>query len=384
MIKEWRFQLKGIDVKMELEKNYTILKACRFCPMCKHLCSSGNLTMHESDYPRGRGLIMYSIYRGEPANADYVNALYNCFMCGCCLAGCEGNFDLPELIKSARVDIVNLNLEPAAIKELKKGLLLKGNIYGISPDKSFTLQNKKYENNDADVLYIAGQSINYNHFEIAEAAIRFFDKTKIKFSIIADEPDCGKALSLLGYKSEAKAAAKRFYEKVSAMKVKKLVSCDPMVIDCLLNDFKEFGFDINSSVKIMHFSEFAEIISKESNLTFKKFNKKITIADSEFLCKKNNICDSARSIIRNIAGKNFTELYRNRAEAYATGEAAFYQNGAVFKDGKALALKICKDALKLDIKTIITMSGVAKENITAAGDGRFEVYDIAEFISASL
>lgn len=104
-------------------------------------------------------------------------------MCGCCLAGCEGNFDLPLLIKSAREDIVNLNLEPPIIKEFKNNLLLNGNIYGMSPDKSFTLQNKKYENIDADILYITGQSVNYNHFEIAEATIRFFNKMNIKFTM---------------------------------------------------------------------------------------------------------------------------------------------------------------------------------------------------------
>lgn len=384
MKKNGDFKPKGTDVKMELEKNYPILKACRFCPMCRHLCSSGNLTMHESDYPRGRGLIMYSIYRGEPINEDYVNSLYNCFMCGCCLAGCEGNFDLPLLIKSAREDIVNLNLEPPIIKEFKNNLHLNGNIYGMSPDKSFTLQNKKYKNNDADVLYIAGQSVNYNHFEIAEATIKFFDKMNIKFTIIPQEPDCGKALSLMGYKNEARAAAKKFHEKISSMKVKKIVSSDSMVIDCLINDFAEFGSEINSSVEIMHFSEFAENALKESNVSFKKYDKKITIADSEFLCKKNNRCDSAGNIIKNIAAQNFTELYRNRREAYATGEAAFYQNGAVFKDGRELGEKICNDALSLGIKTIITMSGVAKENILAAGYGRFEVYDIAEFVSDSL
>ena len=340
--------------------------------------------MHESDYPRGRGLIMYSIFRGEPINEDFVNSLYNCFMCGCCLAGCEGNFDLPLLIRSAREDIVNLNLEPPIIKEFKNNLLLKGNIYGTSTDKSFTLQNKKYENNDADILYIAGQSVNYNHFEIAEGTIGFFNKMNIKFTIIRQEPDCGKALSLMGYKNEAGAAAKKFHEKISFLKIKKIVSSDPCVIDCLVNDFAESGFDINPSVEIMHFSEFAENVLKESNLSFKKYDKKITIADSEFLCKKNGRCDSAGNIIKSIAAENFTELFRSRKEAYATGEAAFYQNGAIFKVGRAIGEKICNDALKLDIKTIITLSGAAKENILAAGDGRFEVLDIAEFLSASL
>jgi Fe-S oxidoreductase len=369
---------------MEMEKNLSILKACRFCPMCKHLCSSGNLTMHESDYPRGRGLIMYSIYRGEPLNKDYVNSLYNCFMCGSCLAGCEGDFDLPELLKSAREDIVSQGLEPETIKELKNNLLQNGNVYGTSHDKSFTLQNKKYENTDADVLYLAGQSVNYKHFEIAEAAVRFFNKTNTKFTTISDEPDCGKTLSLLGYKNEAKAAAKKLYEKISSLKARQLVSSDPMVIDCLLNDFKEFGLDLNSSTEILHFSEFAEIVSKKSGIAFKKLNSKITVADSEFLCKKNKRCDGAGNIIRKIAGQNFTDLYRSGEEAYATGEAAFYQNYKVFKDGKALGEKICDDAFKLGVKTIVTLSGAAKENILAAGDGRFEVLDIAEFVSASM
>ena len=48
---------------MEIEKNYSILKACRFCPMCRHLCTSGLLTNHESDFPRGRALIIYNIYK---------------------------------------------------------------------------------------------------------------------------------------------------------------------------------------------------------------------------------------------------------------------------------------------------------------------------------
>src|SRR4030042_5152740 len=159
---------------MEIEKNYSILEACRFCPMCKHLCSSGNLTMHESDYPRGRGLIMYRIYKGEDFNSDYVNSLYNWFMCGSCLAGCEGNFDLPELIKSARKDIVSKKLEPDVIKNLKNNLIEKENIYGLEFEDSFTFKNEKnLSTPGSDLVYIAGHSVNYNHFEIAQASLDF-------------------------------------------------------------------------------------------------------------------------------------------------------------------------------------------------------------------
>ncbi len=72
--------------------------------------------------------------------------------------------------------------------------------------------------------------------------------------------------------------------------------------------------------------------------------------------------------------------FRNRTEAYATGEAAFYQNGEIFKDGKALGEKICADASMLGIETIVTLSGTAKENIISACKNNFEVLDIAEFL----
>ncbi|OQA22266.1 MAG: hypothetical protein BWY60_00299 [Actinobacteria bacterium ADurb.Bin346] len=305
-------------------------------------------------------------------------------MCGCCLAGCEGNFDLPQLIESARVDIAGQGLEPEIIKQFKNYLMEKGNIYGLEPEKSFTFLNRNYKKDSAEILYIAGQSVNYGHHEIAEAAIDFFIKTKTDFTIIGDEPDCGKSLKLLGYKKEAGSAAEKFYEAMLSGKAKNLVTSDPLVLDCLINDFKEFGIEVEKSFKIMHFSEFADFVLNEFNLPVKEYDKKVAIADSEFLCKKNARCDSARAIVLKAAKNGYTEMFRNKKDAYATGEAAFYQNGAVFADGKALGKKIYADALKLGLDTIITLSGTAKENILAAGGKKIEVLDIAEFITSLL
>ncbi|MGZ5472043.1 MAG: hypothetical protein ACXWE0_10260, partial [Nitrososphaeraceae archaeon] len=115
----------------------------------------------------------------------------------------------------------------------------------------------------------------------------------------------------------------------------------------------------------------------------KKYNKKITIADSEFLCKKNNRCENVRKLIKKIAPDSFIELFRNKKEAYATGEAAFYQNGSLFNCGKEIVEKISNDAAMLGIKTIVTLSGTAKENLTAATKQDIEVIDISEFLIKS-
>lgn len=365
---------------MEIEKNYSILKSCRFCPMCKHLCPSGNLSFHESDYPRGRGLILYSVYRGENYNDGYINALYNCTMCGSCLAGCEGGFDLPELLRSARIDIVSQRIEPNTVKELKNNLLKKDNIYGLDYRDSFTYKNERLSTPGSEIVYIAGHSVNFKHFEIAQASLDFLKKAGLKFSIISKEPDCGKVLSLLGYINEAKETSLKFSKKINSMKIKKLVTSDPLVLDCILNDFKSFGAEINSDIEIMHFSDLANSIFKNLPFSFKEYKKKITIADSEFLCKKNNKCENVRNLIKKIAPHSFTELFRNKKEAYITGEAAFYQNNNLFNNGKELVKKIINDAVTLKIKTIITLSGTAKENLTDAIKQDIEVIDISEFL----
>ena len=305
-------------------------------------------------------------------------------MCGCCLAGCEGNFDLPELIKSARADIVVKKLEPDVIKNLKNNLIEKENIYGLDFEDSFTFKNENLSTPGSDIVYIAGHRVIYKHFEIAKAALDFFIKAGTKFSLIPKEPDCGKALSLLGYMNEAKESSSKFAKKINSMKVKKLVTSDPMVLDCILNDFKTSGVEIDSGVEIMHFSEFADSISKNPAITFKKYNKKITVADSEFLCKKNNRCENVRNLIKKIAPGSFIELFRNKKEAYGTGEAAFYQNGSLFDSGKELVKKISDDAAILGVKTIVTLSGTAKENLSAAAKQDIEVIDISEFLMKNL
>ncbi|MBM3705190.1 MAG: hypothetical protein FJW66_01555, partial [Actinobacteria bacterium] len=136
---------------MEIEKNYSILKACRFCPMCRHLCSSGNISMHESDFPRGRSLILYSVFRGEGYNRDYVNALFNCHMCGSCLAGCEGSFNLPELIRLSRMDIADEGMTPELIRKMKDNILKTENYFGENFTKSFTSGHSSEEKKNAEI-----------------------------------------------------------------------------------------------------------------------------------------------------------------------------------------------------------------------------------------
>ena len=372
---------------MEIEKNYSILKACRFCPMCRHLCTSGLLTNHESDFPRGRALIIYNIYKGEKYNKDYVNSIYNCTLCGSCWAGCEGNFNLPLLIKSAKQDIVNEGMEPEIARKMRESIIKNDNSYFIGKEKSFSnISNFKspVKNDKPNVLYLMGQDVNFINYEIAEAVVDILNFLKLNFSILDEETHCGKILFLLGYKEDAKKKAEMLYKKILNSGCKKLIISDPLTFDCIKNDYPDWGFDISSKIEIMHISQFLNEQIKKKALTLKKSNKTVMLADSEYLGKMNNIFDEPRNIIFNITGSKSVEPLLSKKEAFATGEAALIYNEGIFPFGEKLGQKICREAERINAQVIITLSAIAKRNLKLCKTGNIEVMEISEFVAKYL
>ncbi len=124
---------------MGKEKNIKTLMACRYCPMCKQVCTSGNLSKFESDFPRGRALNIYSVFKGtKEYDSDIVNSIYNCFLCGVCMAHCEGEiYNIPELIKATRKDIVDLKKEPDIVQKIRKSLVENDNIFDLGKKSAF-------------------------------------------------------------------------------------------------------------------------------------------------------------------------------------------------------------------------------------------------------
>lgn len=365
---------------MEIEKNYTILQACRFCLMCRHLCTSGSLTSHESDFPRGRGLILHKISKGEKYNKDYVNSIYNCTLCGCCLAGCEGNFNLPKLIKSSRQDIVNQGLEPEIVNKMRQSIIKNNNSYFIEKRKSFSNTGGHSSGDKAENLYLMGQDINYINHEIADAVIALFTALKLNFSILNDETDCGKILSLLGFEEDAKKKAKMLYEKILNSGCSRLIISDPLTYDCIKNDYPDWGFEIDPEVEILHISQFISGQIKNGLLKLRKSDKKVMLADSEYLGKINGIFDEPRSVLADISKSGLVEPLLNKKEAPATGEAAFIYNGEKFPFGNIIGQKICREAKRIGAQAIITLSAQAKRNLVECENEGIEVKELSEFV----
>lgn len=361
---------------MKKYKNINTLMACRYCPMCRHVCSSGVLSRHESDFPRGRALILYSIWKGTVEyNTNIINSIYNCFLCGCCWVYCEGGYDMPKLIEEARENIVNSKKDLDICKKIRESLIKNDNPYCIEKRFSFKFSRSV----KAEVLYYMGPEINFRNHEIAESVINILDMIKENYTILKNEPDCGKILSLLGYVSDAKDKAKALYERIKNTGCKIIIVSSPLCYDAFINNYPQWGFRFEPDIKIYHLSEYLYNSYTDGKIKLDKLTKKVTIADSEYLGLFNDVFEAPRNLIKLSAEENFIEMGHNRRDLLATGEAAFIFNGKEFNLGAKIGEKICEMAKEVGANIIVTLSAKAKENLKKCSS--LEVLDIAEFVN---
>ena len=88
---------------MLIAEHTTTIEACRFCFMCRHVCTVGVVSGKESDTPRGKGLILFKILKGHADySPDLVETLYRCCLCGLCETWCKADCHPPAAVLAAR------------------------------------------------------------------------------------------------------------------------------------------------------------------------------------------------------------------------------------------------------------------------------------------
>lgn len=359
-------------------KELNTIQACRYCPMCRHSCPSEFINYKESDTPRGRAMLLYSVYKGGKAfESSTVDAIYNCFLCGACKSWCEGQetggYDIPELITSARRDIVAQGLAPRIVQDIRNSLLEHDNTQGLDKKLAFT---STIEEKQADVLYLPGEGVNYRYPEIARAFSKLLDAAGVNYTLLKDEVSSGKELDLLGYREEAKSKASELTRRIQATGCTTIVVSDPLVYDALRNDYEAWGLPLKAEV--LHVSEYLLKLIREGKLHRKPVHSTVTLADSEFLGRLNGLYEAPRAVIQSFDAVRWVEMQWHHQYLQAVGEAAFTFDGNLFRKGKVLGEKISAKAREAGAEIIVVLSATARQHISATTS--LKVMDIAEFV----
>jgi len=298
---------------MNIDKYLEVINACRFCFMCRHLATLGNVTSKEADTPRGRALIMDRIRmdKSNLADPDYINTIYEATLSAACRYHCVNHYDETGLLPAVRRDIVEAGLAPDKVKKLAEELA----------QVEFKVEGK------GNVLYYLDP-----YSKNADA----FPQCKV-----ISGGDTGKALDVLGFKVESEKVFAKFKSAVESSGCKTLVTSCPASYDMLKNKL--------DNIKVMHSSEYF------SDNELPKLNVKAYYLDSDYL---KNYCGNPatpRELLKK-CGYELKPFGTNPEESYAAGE------GAVIYDrlNPELAEKLCLRIAESADDLLITASPYTK------------------------
>jgi hypothetical protein len=285
---------------MNIDKHLDVINACRFCFMCRHLATLGNVSFKEADTPRVRALVCDKIRmdKSKLNNPDYIETIYESTLSAACRYHCVTHYDEAGLQLALRQDIVEAGLAPAKVKAL-----------------ATELQNVDFKvEGSGDTLYYVDS---------------YSDKSAApKDCKIISGGDTGKALEVLGFAEEAEAVFAKFKTAVAKSGCKTLVTSSPANYDMLKGKL--------DGVKVMHSSEYL----LQSDLP--KKSGKAYYLESDFL---KNYCDNLaapRELLQK-CGYELVQFGTNPEESYAVGEGAVVYD----KLNPKLAGKLCARIVEL-------------------------------------
>jgi len=361
--------------KNEFEK---VIKACRFCLMCRHLCTVGNITYAETNTPRGQALMLDCMgseaLEDTPENRRRVaEVLYTCCYCGHCQNNCVSSYRHPDAMIAARADVPDEDL-PDNIQRLRTLVKQSGGFY----EKGKQMAGKSDIMN-ADVLLYIGSYARNAAPEIAKAAINILGKSGVSYTIISHENGTGMDAYILGMSDLAQPLMDDEIMKISALDPKRVVCLSPEDQRALSGDVP--GIDASAlKIPVISFTSMLLELIQGGKVKTRDADKAVVAwHDGDQGGRFLQEFDAPREVIKTLKGIEYRELFWSGGEAASAGES-----GAISLLDEDLAGKIALKRMEQiegrGIDVLVTDSAEAKARLASVGNEEIQVLHIAEYI----
>jgi len=168
----------------------------------------------------GRNKLALGIMKGEvDFTPKMTEIIYQCNLCGACLAGCKRNLDLDTdmTLETLRIRAVEKGAAPIpAHKAINDNIAKSGNRYGADNGKRNKWLPKGAKVSDKpDMVYFAGCNSSFKNQAIAKATTGILDAVGVSYALFAGEKCCGNPLYESG---DADAAVHQARQNIAALK----------------------------------------------------------------------------------------------------------------------------------------------------------------------
>lgn len=318
------------------------IESCRFCWMCHHICPIGNATGQERNTARARALGLSLVARDAIAYSDdIINNVYECALCGGCVADCTTGLDPVLFTKEARLAAALEGKLPDYIMNMISNLQEKGNIYGAdAPTQLPQMAN-------SDTLFFLGEDTRAKG--CAKNAIELLQKAGVDFTVLKEEPSSGYSMDfMVGASAETKSVMEGCAAALA--NYKKVICYDPADAKVMMREYKEWGIDFKPEV--VTFTAFVAELIQSGKLAVQKRSFVFTPQDSALLSRDLEEVQPIRTILS--ACGEVKEMLLNGKETMLAGN--LIMNEYMPQVMKQVATNRWNNAKNADASVLVTES----------------------------
>ena len=360
-----------MEAKYDFEKKFReqILQ-CSRCGFCQAVCPVYGSTLRPGLNARGKMLLLKEVMDGHlELNDQLSESLFQCTTCASCFQNCPSGVHVPDIIKQARKDMVNVGSCHPAFEGMHKVLQKHTNIYAEDEPEDF----ERERNQRAAVVYFIGCVGSYREDESTLATLELLDKLKVDYTLV-DEVCCSGVLEDVGYDINPDLARKNM-DLIFDTGAKTVITGCPYCFRTFNNKPQYKGF-AEKDINIVHITQFLQDFDFPVST-----DKRVTYHDPCDLGRHCGIYEEPRNTIRKIA-PNFVEMPENREGALCCGAGGGVR-GAFAKNSIAMARRRLEQAEEVGAEIVLTECNSCVHNLANAKlrKQKFKIYNTTQFIN---